>query len=57
MVREIGADLAEVQAQRGDLVAVEDDLRLRHVELQIGIGKHEDAALECARRRAGWQTR
>ena len=44
--REIAAGLAQVDALRAQLVAIEDDLGLRLVELQVGVGEHEQAARE-----------
>ena len=44
--REVAARLAQVDALRAHLVAVEDDLGLRLVELQVGVGEHEEAARE-----------
>ena len=44
--REVAAGLAQVDALRAHLVAVEDDLGLRLVELQVGVGEHEQAAGE-----------
>ena len=44
--REVGSDLLQVQTECGHLVAVEDDLRLRLVVLQVGVREHEDTALE-----------
>ena len=41
---EVGADLLKVEAKRGDLVAVEGDLGLRLVVLQVGVGVDEDPA-------------
>ena len=44
--REIQTRLAQLHALRSQLVAIEDDLRLRLIELQIGIGVDEEAARE-----------
>src|SRR5690606_36924934 len=41
---QIRADLLQVEAHAGDLVAVEHDLRLRLVDLGVDIEKHELAA-------------
>jgi hypothetical protein len=42
--REIPPGLPEVDTLRPQLVAVEDHLRLRLVELQVGVGEHEHPA-------------
>ena len=39
-------DLLEVKSKRCHLVAIEDDLGLRLIILQVGVRKHEDPALE-----------
>ena len=44
--RQVAAGLAQVDALRAHLVAVEHDLGLRLVELQVGVGEHEHAARE-----------
>ena len=44
--RQVAARLAQVDALRAHLVAVEHDLGLRLVELQVGVGEHEHAARE-----------
>ena len=44
--RQIAAGLAQIDALRAQLVAIEDDLRLRLIELQIGVGEDEQAARE-----------
>ena len=44
--REVAAGLAQVDALRAHLVAVEDDLGLRLVELQVGVREDEQAARE-----------
>ena len=44
--RQILAGLAQVDALRAQLVAIEDDLRLRLVELQVGVGEDEQPARE-----------
>ena len=44
--RQIRAGLAEVDALRAELVAIEDDLGLRLVELQVGVGEDEQPAGE-----------
>jgi len=43
--REVLSRLAQVDPLRAHLVAVEDDLRLRLVELQVRVGEHEEPAL------------
>src|SRR5262249_38566649 len=44
--RKVPARLPEVHPLGPQLVAVEDDLSLRLVELQVRVGEHEDAALK-----------
>ena len=44
--REVSSDLLQIQTECGHLVAVEDDLRLRLVVLQVGVREHEYTALE-----------
>ena len=44
--RQIAARLAEIDALRSELVAIEDHLRLRLVELQVRVGEDEHAARE-----------
>ena len=44
--RQIAAGLAQIDALRAQLVAIEHDLGLRLIELQIGVGEDEQAARE-----------
>ena len=44
--RQILAGLAQIDALRAELVAIEDDLGLRLIELQVGVGEDEQAARE-----------
>ena len=44
--RQIAAGLAQIDALRAQLVAIEHDLGLRLVELQVGVGEDEHAARE-----------
>ena len=46
MVDEVLPGLAQIDALRTQLVAVEDDLGLRLVELQVGVGENEQTAGE-----------
>ena len=44
--RQIESRLSQVDALRSELVAIEDDFNLRLVELDVGVGKDEQAAGE-----------
>jgi len=44
--RQVAAGLGQIDALGAQLVAVEDDLHLRLVELQIRVREHEEAAAE-----------
>src|SRR6266550_4513281 len=45
--RKILTGLSQVHSLRAELVAVEDDLGLRLVELQVGVGEDEQTTREC----------
>src|SRR4029450_8255010 len=44
--RQIAPGLAEIDTLRPQLVAIEDDLRLWLIEVQVGVGEHEKSACE-----------
>ena len=39
-------DLPQVKPKRGDFVAIKDDLRLRQIVFEVGVGEEEQAALD-----------
>jgi hypothetical protein len=46
---QIGGDLLEIEAEGGDFVPIERDLKLWLIVFQIIINKAEEAALTCFR--------